>query len=254
MNPVILYQNCFASGTLTASETASGFDVANVVDFRPYTLWKGTLTNPLYITMNCGAAVAADALGICGHTLGTCGATIDLEHSANGSNWTSLGIGYAPSDDAPILKLFNSATKQYWRLKITGHTIAPVIGVLMVGPRLTFPYPPETPHIPFDEGIVAASEISKTGNLLGSVINYKPIDIAVDFGLLPRTFVFDTYKPFWDNHASNLKPFFWAFDASAYGTLVYYAMMDPATRFQAPLTTLSYVDRLSFRLKTVKTM
>ncbi|MDH3595254.1 MAG: hypothetical protein OEU09_13820 [Rhodospirillales bacterium] len=38
--PAFLYDNRYAEGTLTASSTAAGFDIADLADWRPYTSWK----------------------------------------------------------------------------------------------------------------------------------------------------------------------------------------------------------------------
>lgn len=251
MNPIILYNSILTLGTLTAAYTAAGYAVANIKDYRPYTLWKGTTADPQYITVNCGSARAADALGICGHNLNTINATVSVENSPNGSTWTNRLAGFIPASDDALLKPFTANTQQYWRIKITGHTAAPYIGVAMIGARITFPYPPDTPHTPIDTGMEASANLSETGHLLGNVIKYKPYILEAQFSMLERTWVINTFKPFWDNHASNLLPFFWAFDTDNYATLAFYAQLAQDARFKTPMTVLTYIDSLRLVMRAV---
>lgn len=252
MNPVILFDNIVTLGTLSAAYTASGYDVAHIKDFRPYTLWKGTTASPQYVTVNCGSARAADALGICGHNLKTINATVSVENSTNGSTWTTVLAGFVPASDDALIRLFSTDTKQYWRIKIAGHTAAPYMGVAVLGPRITFPCPPDTPHTPFDQGIETATEVSETGNLLGSVVRTKPYLLEAGFSLVTRTWAFDTFKPFWDTHGSLLKPFFWAFDAATYPDLVFFAQFTETMRLKLPMTILTYIDTLHLTMRAVR--
>lgn len=252
MNPVILWNNILTTGSLSAAYTAAGYDVANIKDLRPYTLWKGTTASPQYITVNCGSARAADAIGICGHNLKTVNATVSVENSSNGSSWTTVLSGFLPSSDNALVKLFTSDTKQYWRIKITGHTAAPYMGVAILGSRMTFPAPCETPHTAFDQGIDAVTNVSDTGTILGSVVRSRPYLLDATFALLTRSWVFDTFLPFWDTHGSLLKPFFWAFDLDVYPDLVYFSQFTDDMRLKLPMTVLGYIDAISLSMRAVR--
>ena len=156
-------------------------------------------------------------------------------------------------DNAPVFIPFDYDiySTRYWRIKITGHTAAPYLGVVLLGECLDFPYPPDTPHEPAQVGIEATTEVSKVGNLLGSIVNYKPITINAVFSILSRDFVYNEFKPFWDSHASLLMPFFWGFDLTTYPESAYFVIIDPASKFSTPLSVLAYVDSLTLAMKGV---
>ena len=155
------------------------------------------------------------------------------------------------SDNAPVFMSLPDCYANHIRVKITGHNAAPKMGVLVVGECLDFPYPPDTPHEPAQIGIEATTEVSKVGNLLGSIINYKPITINALFSILSRDFVYNEFKPFWDSHASLLMPFFWGFDLTTYPESAYFVIIDPASKFSTPLSVLAYVDSLTLAMKGV---
>lgn len=49
--PCILHDNRFLDGTPTASDTATGYDVLNIRDLRPFTWWQGAAAGTEYITV-----------------------------------------------------------------------------------------------------------------------------------------------------------------------------------------------------------
>ena len=49
-NPIILYDNRFADGALSATDTESGYDVNNIKDLRAHTFWKAASPGTKYIT------------------------------------------------------------------------------------------------------------------------------------------------------------------------------------------------------------
>ena len=49
-NPIILYDNRFEDGDLSATNTAAGYDVNNIKDLRTHTFWKANAAGTLYIT------------------------------------------------------------------------------------------------------------------------------------------------------------------------------------------------------------
>lgn len=117
---------------LTATTTASGYDVDNLIDWQEDTWWVASnTTTPMYIYPASGpgngSALTADYLGIYGHNLGTIGATVTLEKSDTGV-WGGEEINVTdktPTDDLTFVNEFTLTTEDYWRLKITGSLSAP---------------------------------------------------------------------------------------------------------------------------------
>ena len=75
---LILYDNILGNTVLTASSTASEYDVDNLKDWKVYTQWKPNTTGSHTITVDCGSAKAANAMGIIGHNLYSTGSTTVL--------------------------------------------------------------------------------------------------------------------------------------------------------------------------------
>lgn len=252
MNPVILYDNRFNDAAPTATATAAGFDVLNIRDGRAYTFWQGPAAGTHYITVNCGAAKAADALGIIGHNLKTAGATVTVESSPDNAVWTPRTGAYAPTNDRAFMQTFVKIYAQYWRLKIVSTLAAPRLAVAMIGARLEFPWPPDTPYIPYTERVETDSKRGKSGNLLGSVVRYKPIEVNARFSNFEREWVFDDYQTFWDSHASEMKQFFYAWDLDNFPEHAFFLKLQDDARWQTPVSILSVVDSLELPMEGVK--
>ncbi len=224
--PIILAENILEeASTLVATNTATDYDVAHLVDRRPYTFWKASAAGTLYLTANLGEAVAADALGLVGHNFGTAEAAVTLQHSANGTDWTTVVTEFEPATDRAIMKTFTSVSKQYWRLKIVTASVAPYLAVMFIGARLDFPRYVLGEFDPGPERLYVTSATSKAGYPLGATLRYVGHDISVSFQNLTDTWVRNTFKPVWDEHLSQLKPFFWAWNLADYAADVYYVQV-----------------------------
>lgn len=254
MNPIILYASRFLDGTPTATDTASGYNVLNIIDYKTYTLWKAASVGTKYITVDCGSDKSADALGIISHNLYTANATISVESSTDNfaANVTERLAGFIPTSNNAFLKPFTSATDRYWRIKIVTAAVVPYLAIAMLGEKLLFPYAPDVPYIPYSEGIEVESSKSKGGNLLGSIVQYKPIEISARFSTLTRTWVINTFKPFWDNHASDLKPFFYVWDNDIYPQFCFWVKAKDSSKYQMPVTILDYVDSIELEMEGIK--
>jgi len=254
MNPVILYNNILDNATLTPCSTAPNFDVNYLTDLKDYTYWvPADLTSPCYITADCGSAQSADTLGIVSINLDTTGAQISLECSSDNFNTdivTALSA-FSPSSKV-ILKTFTPQTKQYWRLKIEGFSSAPFIAILMIGTRLELPYPPDAPYYLIDESVKVESNRSKRGHILGSIIQYKSYDIKCRVSLLDRSWVMNTFKPFWEAHGSDMKPFFFAWDLDNFPDIVYWAKFKDRAKFRVPLRINPYVESLDLEMEAIR--
>lgn len=251
-NPIILYDSRFMDGTPTATDTAAGFSVLNIKDYRTYTFWKAASSGTKYITIDCAGAKSANCLAIIAHNLYTAGATVSVESSPDNSNWTVRLAEFTPASDKALLKIFTDASAPYWRIKIVTASMAAQIGVVFLGARMDFPYPPDAPYIPYTEGIEAETSIGKTGHILGSTIKFKPLELTARFSNLTRTWVLNTFKVFWDTHASDLKPFFYAWDIDAYPDMVFFVAVDDGSKYQTPVSILQYIDSIELRMRGAK--
>lgn len=143
-NPRVLYDNAMERGTITTDSEQTGFEA--VLAASPFEAqgWKPVDTAAdYYLQMVLASAEPINAFAITAHTLGTQGATIRFESSANsGGAWTQIGTDITPADDRPIALLTNAITSDYFRLVIElGATAAPFTGVVFMGTALEFPRP-----------------------------------------------------------------------------------------------------------------
>ncbi len=232
--PCILYDNRFLDAVPTATNTETGYDVANVTDLREYTWWQADASGTIYVTVNCGSPKAADSLAVIGHNLFTATATVSVEWSANGADWTECLAGFTPADDKAFFKTWVSASKQYWRLKIVTGAVAARIAVLLIGARLDFTRYPSGDFDPDGEEIVADSSISKAGYLLGSTIRFYQRAISAKFNNLTPTWIHDTFLPAYVAHLSLLKPFFFVWDRTNHADEVFYGCLQAGNKLSVP--------------------
>lgn len=254
MNPIILYDSRFNDGTPVATDTASGYNVLNIKDLRTYTFWKAASAGTKYITIDCGSAKSADCLAIIGHNLKTANATVSVESSNDNfvANIVERLVPFTPSSDKAFLKLFTSASNRYWRIKIVTASIAPQIAVAMLGSKMLFPFPPDTPYNPYIESIEAETNRSKKGHPLGSIIRFKSLEIYANFSNIERAWVINTFKAFWDDYASDLKWFFYAWDLDVFPDMVFFVSVLDGMKYKMPMSILQYVDSIGLEMQGVK--
>jgi hypothetical protein len=136
--PALYYDNRFADATPTASTTATGFAVANLRDWRPYTWWKPTAL-PATVTVDCASPKAADYALLYGHNLGTTGCTVQIRGSTDNFAASDVLVATStPTTDAPLLIPFTGVSYRYWRLRIITGT-APSIAIAAIGTALELP-------------------------------------------------------------------------------------------------------------------
>jgi hypothetical protein len=275
--PLILYDNRLLDGTPAATDTESGYNVLNLVDYRTYTQWKAASAGTKYITVDCGSAKSADCLAIVGHNLYTAGAVVSVENSEDNIHWAERLAGFTPASDKAFLKQMTQgvghapvvswdsevefdpevewetievpAAARYWRIKIVTAAIAPYMAVVMLGNGMSFERYAQA-FDPFPEQISAKSERSKTGNLLGNSLKYITSNIEVQWIYLTDNWVKNTFQAAWDAHLSLLKPFFWAWEPTNHASEVHYVKIPDSFSLSKPFDPIR--RSLSLTFETVK--
>lgn len=232
--PILLYDNRFLDGAVTATDTALDYNANNIKDLRTYTFWKAASAGTKYITVDCATSKSADSLGIIGHNFKTANATVSIESSTDNITWTQRLAGFIPSSDTAFMKTFTSVSARYWRIKIVTASVAPQLAVALLGAKLTFERYLQGPFDPTPEKIEGDSQRSKTGNLLGSVVYYQSRKISADFKHLTPNWVRDTFKPAWDSYLSQLKPFFFAWDPDNHPDEVFFVKLPENFELRMP--------------------
>ena len=244
--PFILYDNRFADADPTATDTETDYDVLNLIDWRNYTFWQADSLGTKYVKVNCGSAKSVDTLAIGGHNFFTSSATVSLESSTNDSSWTERLAGFTVLSDDVIVKTLASASAQYWRLKIVTAAIAAKMGILAAGVRLDFEKYLNLNFDPDHQEIVADTEISKAGFLLGTTVRYYPRSINVSFKNLTAAWCKNTFYPAWVNHLSLMKPFFFAWDITNHPLEAYLVRLKDGSRLAMPYSPMLRTLNLDF--------
>lgn len=256
--PKFLYDNIMntSTATLSASTSLTGYEVANITDWRTHTYWIGSSASTHTITIDMGTLSNADAIGICGHNLYSLGATVIVSKSTDGTSWVPL-LTYAATADDVIFSTFAHSTASQYRLTINKpatQTEAPRIAVCAIGTALEFPHPPSAGASPINQTAVIKSNRSQTGILLGNVVKYHPVSLRMDFGFIGTTFYRTTsgaaagYRSFWEDHGRYMLPFFVAFSGDTYPEAKYLMRLADGYDFTMPLYFDNLVQSLSVSL------
>ena len=99
----------------------------------------------------------------------------------------------------------------------------------------------------------AEAKLSKTGQLLGAVVRNKPVRMQYLFAGSEYTYTWvnETYRVFWEDHASELLPFFFALDLTNFTDLHWLARMVPDTSFKPQLLFTNRVEELEFEIEAL---
>ena len=112
-NPKIFHDNRLADGTPVASSTASGYNVLNLRDFRPYTWWKPDAM-PATVTVDSGKPMQADSVFLCGHDLGTQGTVVEVRGSDDNFAIALSGTAQAAASESLTLPAGASTVADYY--------------------------------------------------------------------------------------------------------------------------------------------
>lgn len=214
--PKFLYESRFKDATPTASSTAAGFDVLNLLDFLPYTEWQpGAM--PGWVRVDCGVSKAADYAVVWRHNLGSQGATFNVRRSPLGT-WAGgddvLVAGITPDDDKPFLLEFASVSSQHWGIEVTGPS-APSLGIVAIGEALVMPQNLEAGFDPVGRKIMGTLNRTVNGNPRGREVKYELWSQTLDFTAIDRAWLRDNWKPAWEAHL-RANPFVFSWDPAGH--------------------------------------
>ncbi len=272
VNPILLYDNRFKDGPITATDTAPGYDPASIADERPYKLWMGNSGGTKEIIIDCGTEKPANVLGLKYHNLATVGANISISTSPDGSSWTTRLASVPATSDYATLLTFTETQARYWKLVCENCTDAPFIGHAVLGQALTFPYPPDMPYVPYHQRTVARTSFTDdNANPIEAIIDHKRIEIDAQFSNNSRDFVFGaagtgwgaflygganwgsgpTFQDFIEKHGSDLRWFFWAWDLENFPRHVFFVKLKDDSEYSTPLSMLRFVDTITLAMEGV---
>ena len=238
-NPKIFYANLLTAA-MTASTTATGYAVANLVDWRSYTRWKPTAA-PATLTMDCGSAQAADY----GFVYAEAG-TYQVRGSTDNFSASDVLLGTITlTATGPGLVVFASVSYRYYR--ITSTTGTPEVGIAAIGAALEMPVPLDAGFDPVGRRVMGQINRSVGGHSLGRVIDYEEWSEKLKFSWCTWSFYRNTFLTAWIGHLRS-KPFGFCWDPASYPGEV--RLVTAGDSLDIPHQPGSYCD-IGFEVKAV---
>lgn len=253
LKPIILYDNRFLDGIPIPTDTGAGYNINNITDLRPFTFFQFGAFGTKYIKVGCGAAKSADSIAFLGHNFFTASATISIESSTTGA-WAGEQVerlaGFTVTTDKAVLKIFTTASAEYWRIKVVTASIAAKMAICILGVRLDMEKQVQVTFDPCPEKINAITARSKAGYMIGATLQNISFEIEANFRNLTDSWLRGTFTTAWETHLSLCKPFFWVWNITNNPTEVYFVTIPPDYVRNVPY---SYIRReLSLVMQGIK--
>ncbi len=209
------YQSIAPDSTITASSAESGYEAANVADGLTWDFWRpnnGDLA--AWIAFDTTYDEAADYVGIAAHNLGSIGATVTVQAYISGT-WQDIHE-FTPTNDKPLMALFDEIEAAQWRLSLSGYTGQPSIGIINVGVAMRLQRNIYVGHSPItlSRRTNVKPNISNGGQFLGRSIDRQGADTDIKLSNLTPTWYRETFDPFVEYARTGA--FFWMWRPADY--------------------------------------
>jgi hypothetical protein len=236
--PIIGYKNLLRNGTITDPGTATGFLIANLQDYKSFTLWKSSVvTSPINIDIDMGVGNSEDAdyIALVNHNLNTLGATVTVLADTVTPPVAVAQAAFSPGEDTVTFKAFTApGAKRYWRIVLTDpappFASAPFIAQLMVGLKTNLPQFLTPEFDPYFRQVEVEGSRSKGGHALGVLLRGQTHRGEISMGPAgtSKTDWDSDLTPFLDNHALKRLPFVYVVDNddSTFDVATYIKMTD----------------------------
>ena len=212
------YSTITRNATVTASSAAPGFPASSIKHPLTYERWLPT-TAPATLTIDSGALVLSDYVGIAAHTVGSTGGVITISYSENGTDWTDV-LQTGPPNDNAIMALFEPVLARYWRIQISR---VAEIGAVYIGRALVMQRCMYGGHSPGTLSRQTEIEPSRsvTGQFLGRSIVRQGFATSYQWANLTAPWYRANFDPFVEAALRN--PFFIAWYPEKFPGEVLYA-------------------------------
>lgn len=240
-----------AGSTLSASSTASGYDVKNIYNMLEGNFWKAaSVVPPATITYDAGAGntKTADYIAVIGHNLFTAGASFYIEYSDNNVDWTTAWSTTPTSNKVFLGEFSGAGAHRYWRIRLfkspDNFTEAPYMAICIWGNRTELEHATPVSFDPNQEEVKANVNVSDTGYL--QAINRKYSETSMDlFFEAAGSALYTKVKDWWDK--SGLNNFFIGWETQEHPAEVY--LMRPDPKFGNPFKGGGLYRDISIKLK-----
>lgn len=206
------------NAVVSASTSAEGWPAAALNSPMTYERWKPSAA-PAWVRFDMGKNVEVDYIGIAAHDLYIQGATVTLQYSLNGSDWTTIDT-FQPSRDDAFLFWFDPVVARYFRIQIDK---VAYIGVVYLGKILVMQrgcYGGHTPGTLARQTAIMPNK-SEGGQFLGRSIIRQGYATSYEWKHLEA----DWYRQYFDPFVESARkyPFFVSWFPKKYPDEVLYA-------------------------------
>lgn len=222
-SPRIGYESVITATNVTSTEADPDHPLIDITTPVIYQYWRGTSDSQQSIQVDCGASTLVNYFALAGHNLGSTGATVVLQASSNGTDWTNASTPRILASNDAWIDEFANQTVRYYRLLITPvATTIPQIAVLHIGRVLRVPSRIYVGHAPstLSRRTQVSTGRSETGQPLGRVKTGQYIETSAAFTNLTPSWLRTYFEPFMT--AAEDGYFFWAWRPEAYPQEVIY--------------------------------
>lgn len=229
--PCVMFRNLLAEGTVANSGLPTATPRLNAYAGSTDTYWQPAAV-PDTLQATFGAAQAADGAFFAAHTLGTAGATLNVQYF-DGAVWQTQAT-FTPTTNQPFGFIWPTRSATGWGVQITGAVAQ--IGVAWIGPRLVIPGGVKPDYEP----IWAAVEITKSpgmtrrGHFQGQAIERAGARLNPSLMDVPLSFARDDMAAFRKVYNEG-NPFIWASAPGVFPTDAAYCWADESERLAAPI-------------------
>lgn len=215
--PHILAQNkleeadsvSFTDGSGNALSEDENYPLAFLTDRNRGSLWKGVAgESEQRVTWFFSAAVELDTFVLDkGFTLEGGSATIYFQHSANGTDWTTVVTISGLSNNLIYWRTFIAVSRQYWRIRITGLSAKPQIFNLWAGKRIELTFGPYGEFDPYQEEKIGEM-VAGAGGSSQWVFRFKRRVLQAEFANLTDA-KYDLLALWWTQAGAEGKNWWW---------------------------------------------
>ena len=195
------------AGTVTASTEAEGFDAEFAYAEELVNAWKPTAV-PADWTLTFPIAAPVSYVGIGAHTIGTSGATVEIQRLVSGTWTTFPGCAVTPSNDDAILFLIAPTDLGSIRVRVIGAVAE--IGYILVGRATEIPRLARFTGLPITESqqVEYRDNTSMKGKPLGRTLQRDGLEFSVEIDNLPEAFRASEWRAFRDAMERGGRQFF----------------------------------------------
>lgn len=202
------------NSVLFSSESA-GYPASAADNEMTYSAWKPATGDGEWWQANFAEAETINYCGIAAHTLGDVGASVKVQYFD--ATWQDIaGAETIPTDNSPILFLFEDIIDQDFRILISGGSAAPRVGVISFGRTLTMQRGLYGGHSPLtlSRQSVIRPNVSEGGQWLGRSLERKGSSTEFSWQHLKADWYRSHFDPFVEH--ARTKPFFIAWRPSEF--------------------------------------